>query len=357
MYERSVEFQVGVLVVASLIITAILVAMFGEFPSPFTPEQNFVVWFSEAPGVAESTPVRKSGVRIGRVTKVALVNGDKFVSIGVKIEGDYKIYQNEAFQISRTVWGDAVVEVVRSADPTASDAILLTGGKPLRGLVKRDALDMVQSMEGDLLKAFKAVEEAGTSITKTSEGINKLLDNNGDSVGEVVPEMKKALASMNEFFERTNGLIGKDEDQQKLKVAVEKVPEILERSYQILGRMDGTIDKVDENLNNMTKFTDSLGNRGGEAIDRMYTAIDKLDRVMANVEDFTDNLDSETGSLGRLVNSPELYDELSEAAKNVNRLSRQVRPIMDDLRVFSDKIARHPGVIVRDAAKPGLGIK
>ena len=31
--------------------------------------------------------------------------------------------------------------------------------------------------------------------------------------------------------------------------------------------------------------------------------------------------------------------------------------MVEDVRVFTDKIARHPGVIVRDAVKPGPAIK
>ncbi len=57
------------------------------------------------------------------------------------------------------------------------------------------------------------------------------------------------------------------------------------------------------------------------------------------------------------MNDRQLYDRLNRAAKNIEEVSRELKPIIDDARVFSDKIARHPGVIVRDAMKPGVGIK
>ena len=31
--------------------------------------------------------------------------------------------------------------------------------------------------------------------------------------------------------------------------------------------------------------------------------------------------------------------------------------LASDVSFFSDKVARHPGVIIRDAVKPGVGIK
>ena len=49
------------------------------------------------------------------------------------------------------------------------------------------------------------------------------------------------------------------------------------------------------------------------------------------------------GSIGKLVYDDELYDRITRAAANVEDATRKIRPILDDVRVFSDKIARDPG--------------
>ena len=72
------QFRVGVMIFATLLITGILVAMFGRLPSLFHGKYKVHVVFEEAPGVTVYTPVRKSGIRIGQVTKVEFVRG-KFV--------------------------------------------------------------------------------------------------------------------------------------------------------------------------------------------------------------------------------------------------------------------------------------
>ena len=67
---------------------------------------------------------------------------------------------------------------------------------------------------------------------------------------------------------------------------------------------------------------------------------------------------SQQGSLGQLLNNPELYQHLNRAAKNIDELTRQLKPILDDARVFSDKIARHPETLgVRGAIQRSPGIK
>ena len=68
-------------------------------------------------------------------------------------------------------------------------------------------------------------------------------------------------------------------------------------------------------------------------------------------------LEEGEGSIGALLKDRQLYDRLNHAARNLDEVSQKLKPIVDDARVFSDKIARHPGSIVRDAIKPGPGIK
>ena len=55
---------------------------------------------------------------------------------------------------------------------------------------------------------------------------------------------------------------------------------------------------------------------------------------------------------------PALFEAaVAQAAANVNNLTRELRPIVDDVRVFTDKIARHPEQLgVRGALdrRPGL---
>ena len=69
MDERVLQFRVGVVVVAAASITVILVMLFGALPN-LRPHYTLHIRFAEAPGVTVDTPVRKSGVQIGRVSKV-----------------------------------------------------------------------------------------------------------------------------------------------------------------------------------------------------------------------------------------------------------------------------------------------
>ena len=74
MDERVIQFRVGVMVFATVIITAILLVLFEEVPGFVTDlfRRTYTVrlWFPEARGVDQDTLVRRNGLLVGRVKEV-----------------------------------------------------------------------------------------------------------------------------------------------------------------------------------------------------------------------------------------------------------------------------------------------
>ena len=68
MAERALRRRLGVFVAATIAALTGLIVLFGGAPTVFNARTKYTVLYPEAPGVAAGTPVRKSGVRIGRVT-------------------------------------------------------------------------------------------------------------------------------------------------------------------------------------------------------------------------------------------------------------------------------------------------
>src|SRR5687768_3101546 len=95
MNERQMQFRVGVVVFATMIVGALLATLNGPVPTDWLPGQESYqvgIRLPEAPGVGPNTPVRKNGLLIGRVDSIEdLDNG---VVLYVKIEGDRRLLTN-----------------------------------------------------------------------------------------------------------------------------------------------------------------------------------------------------------------------------------------------------------------------
>src|SRR5687767_3428093 len=133
MDDRVLRLRVGVVVLAAALITAFLVARFGDLPLPGAGTYTIYVRFPRAPGVEAGTPVRKSGVQIGRVTNVELLQPTG-VRITTEIDRTRTILDSELCRISSaSVLGDAVIEfippdpVVTTAKPLEDSTEIING--------------------------------------------------------------------------------------------------------------------------------------------------------------------------------------------------------------------------------------
>src|SRR4051794_24896359 len=101
MAERRLKLRLGVFVGATLVALAGLVVLFGRAPDLFSRKARYTVTFSEAPGVAVGTPIRKSGIRIGEVTTLDLDPETGLVMVGIAVEKKFLPRANEDATITR----------------------------------------------------------------------------------------------------------------------------------------------------------------------------------------------------------------------------------------------------------------
>jgi phospholipid/cholesterol/gamma-HCH transport system substrate-binding protein len=154
-----------------------------------------------------------------------------------------------------------------------------------------------------------------------------------------------------------NDVMGDPNARDKMKAAIEALPEVLADLRSTVKGISTTVDTADRNLRNLEGLTRPLGERGEEMVAQVDRTIGRLDDVLQQAAMFTKALNQSDGTLGKLVRDPKVYDDLAQAAANVNSITKELRPIVDDVRVFTDKIARHPEQLgVRGALdrRPGL---
>jgi uncharacterized protein YoxC len=124
----------------------------------------------------------------------------------------------------------------------------------------------------------------------------------------------------------------------------------------LLAKTDATITELQkavksagDNLDNLKGFTGKLNERGDELITNIENSTKNLNSLLIEMKQFGSALNDREGSLGQLIHNPDLYQNLNRAVQNVESATQQLRPIMDNARVFSEILAREPGFILRNA--------
>lgn len=344
MDERVVQFRVGVMVLATLIITGILVVLFGDLPTMFRDTYTVYIHFTQAPGVIEDTPIRKSGILIGRVAKVAFADGDEGVLVTARINPGVQIRRNEICRLKVSLLGDSDVEFIPSNDPSLPKD-LIKPGDVIVGLAPTDPLQIIGNLEGSLTEAINSIGRTSNEVGKLAAQINELLAGNQDQFSRIVDKFEVTLDELNSAVGSADEILSDPKLKEDIKRAIAELPEVLKDTRDAIASIENTVQLADRNLKNVENFTKPLGERGSTIIDNIEKSSVKLDSLLGDFGELTRKINSSEGSLNMFLSNPDLYQNLNEAAENVACLTREMRPILNDARVFSDKISRNPGVL------------
>ncbi len=369
MDDRIIQFRVGIVVVAAALLCGILLLWFGE---GVKSQYAIYLKYPTAPGVTPDTPVRKNGVLIGRVSDVELLD-DGGVLLTAMIDNGRVLRNSESPRLgTASLLGDAVIEFVPK-DRTQMPPRIQTyqsGDTITDGIVETSPLDVMSvviNLEDDMRGALRSVDQAGKQVAAVADNLNAIM---GDrrQLKDMVDKTDSALTGLNTAVTNLNKIVGDEELATKLKKSLDEFPELVTDARQTLKvtqeAMQGFQDvskKANENLDNLERFTKPLSERGGAIVDNIERSMKNVDELLAQLVQLVEAMNDRRGSLGKLVYDDELYNRLNRAAGNVEGVTRKLNPILQDVRVFTDKIATDPRQLgipgVLDRRPLGTGLK
>ncbi len=366
MDERLLRLRVGIVVAVAVVMTVLLVMLFGDLQLPGTRKYTIYIRFPRAPGVAVGTPVRKSGISIGRVSEIEILD-DATVRITADIDADEKVLTSEICKIaSSSVLGDPVLEFVLADTNIRGEP--LPDGAEIDGIVAGNPLEVIGNLEQDIRGALISIRGAGDEVRQTAQGLRGALNGEEDQLPRILQKTERALDQLNKSLQTVDNVLGDEEMQQNLKRSLQDLPRFFDDARGTLSKANDTFDgfqrmsqRAETNLENLERFTKPLSERGP-------VLVDNIDGILGNVNSLTEQLDDlargfseQNGTIGRLLRDPTIYDRLDRSLANVEEISFRLRPIMEDVRIFTDKIARDPRQLglkgALDKRPLGTGIK
>ena len=282
------EVKIGVFAVA-MILAAWAGIRFLKGFDIFGRNTVYYAAYDQIAGVQAASPVQMQGVKIGTVTGITLDprRSDKVI-LQLTIKRQYLIPEDsEAKIISSSLMGAKAIEIIYGAS-----SAYLEAGDTLRSGRDRDLMDMA----GSELEFFKEkITEVVGSLTTTLDGINRLLDDNTRSLSSIVSNVDGITSSTDEILR---------EQKVHLKEAISS----LNLFAQSLGDNAEHIDTI---MNNLNTFSTQLVE--ADLVGEVEQTVGHLNAVLAAA-------DNEAGTVGKLLNDAELYDNLSAASDNLSAL-------------------------------------
>jgi phospholipid/cholesterol/gamma-HCH transport system substrate-binding protein len=412
MNEQAIRFRLGIFVLGALLLLGVLIILFGGYPTYFKPSNHFTIMFDNAPGISAGTPVRRSGVKIGEVRKVTLEDDTGKVRIEISVDQDHTVRkQDEPTLVQGLLGGDTSIDFVQRklADGKPAPDGAVEPGATLDGKVRADAGSLVQQTAEVMPPAKQALEEAKKTIehydkltpllqevlkeyrelgkttrgafpdfrrtneelqlaarnwSKVGERFDVLLLNNEEKVVKALDRLQDTLKRLSDVFN--------DENQKNLSLTLKNVrsgsdrldkiagstEDLLKDSQAMLKRVNKSLERSDEVLQNMEKITKPMAQRSEKILLNLEESTDKLNLILGDLRGLLQTAGRADGTLQRLLNDPTLYTNVSESTALLNRILPRVDRAMRDLEIFADKIARHPEALgLGGLVRPGTGLK
>ncbi|MDC1486801.1 MlaD family protein [Flavobacteriales bacterium] len=290
MTHLSKEFRIGVLVTAGLILF-VLGVNYLKGSNPFKPSNSYFAKYDAIDGLAVSNPVLVNGFKVGQVSKVEFSEvGDGTLLVAFDIEQ------------SNLKLPDDTRARIFSSDLFGTKAINLIAGDSPNLAVPGDTL--ISDLEVGIAEAVRI--ELMPLKNKTDQLI--------DGVDDILENLKAVFEA-----DATLGLPTAFESIQRTVESLEQtslqldamVAENRETLSSIMTNVDGITanfrnhnDELANVMENFSDISDSL------AAVNFAATINRADRSLAHVETITRKIAEGEGSLGKLVNSDSLHDDL-----------------------------------------------
>ncbi len=278
------KLKVGLVITTTLAILFITVFFAGSIERLFQPRVEITAWIEDVKGLRAGAPVWVSGIEIGSVEKISL-HPEHGTVVTMSVNKDALNFirtDSYAYVMTAGLLGDKHIELTAGS----IEAKPLGPGDVIKGKAQID---------------FRDVMEAGaTSIQKMTSFI--------DTLEDVIVQFEKAEGTVAKFL--TDPSV-----YNNLKAATESLAVIMDDINKQRGTL-GLLLKDPSLYNSLVSATsrlDGLSGKLDEGADRMIAAA-------FTIEEFGKKLNDSRGTIHKLIEDDELYNNLNNASERLNSI-------------------------------------
>jgi len=289
------EIKVGVFFAAACFILAAIIFMVGDLSVLFKrPGYELFTYFETAAGLEKHTVVKMAGVKVGYVKEIRLkgVRAELIFNIdhGVAIYKD-----SQAMVASLGLLGEKYIEIVPGEGPEFCSPGDTIGSIPPVGIAEMGP--MVLSIGREITEVAKTLREViGGEEPKTN-------------VRHILQNLSAFTHELREFSESN-----KDRLTESFQASSEVIRKFDQRVEAVANNLDAVIlslqDMIDENKISIQ-----------ESMEKISVLIEKTQDAVKLLNESLERINRGEGTVGKLIQEPELYDKAHKALSDVESLT------------------------------------
>ena len=289
----SNETKVGILAAFAIAIF-IIGYNFLKGNDVFTQEDEFYAKYEKVDGLTVSKPVLVNGYQIGRVSKLTLLPNGQILA-QFQIDPKYKVPKGTVARLESTdlLGSKAVVFDLASSMQYAQN------GDTLNANVQANLLEQVEPVQK---KAQVLISRMDSILQSVNAIVNPAFQKN-------VEQSFNSIAATLQTLESTSKTV-----DGMVTVQSKKIDNILANAESISANLRNNNEQITSILNNLNQVTDQVAKAN------FKQTLDNADKAVADLQATMNKINQGQGSLGMLLNDEQLYNNLNNAAGNLDKL-------------------------------------
>lgn len=379
MNDQAIRFRLGVFVLSTLLLLAVLITLFGGMPTFFKKTKQFSIVFNNATGLAPGSPVKKSGVKIGEVRTVKLDDETGKVIVGIDIEADYNIHKSDHPTLMSNLLGsDSYIAFLPPEDEKKVDNTIEPPGAILVGTMPTDPGQVLQKTSDlipgaqdalvEIRKVFAKIDKMAPSMEAAIKDFSEV----AKRTNQFIPELQQTNAEAQKFMRQANDAmpsakrtieesevlvrqwtkVGENinvfirENEKKLASAIDAFDDTTRKAGAFLSdENQRAVRDILKNVKNASTRFDDIAKNADELLVESRITMRTMNKTLNKADTFMDAIVKVTGPLGE--RGPNIM-------KNIEEASAQLNCTLKDARDLIQAVGRSEGTFQKFISDPSL---
>ncbi len=286
----SREVKTGIIVIGGILLFILGFSYLKSTPL-FDNSKTFYSVYPNVGGLQAGTQVTINGFSVGKVNDIRFNDEQGNLLVTFTVSNNFSFSKNSVAELYDTgIIGGKGIQI----KPVFDGSAVAVSGDTLQSSNRPGLTELVQQR---LTPLQLKVEDAISNADSLLMNVNEVLD------PQAKKDLRESIAGLNKMVQSFQG-------------SADALNTLLNNNKE---NLNNSISNLSSITNNFNKLSDSLANAGlGETMKGLQATVQDLNGVLAQIE-------SGDGSLGKLVNDEALYNNLTDASKQLDLLLQDFR--------------------------------